>query len=294
MKVYDVFGAMPVRPRPRPRARDLGALSDEYAQNVSDFKTLLSKNREAAQKKYEQEHAGEEVHHPPQAPEPPPYSPPNPPPEEPDTREARDFSREGAVGPEANLPPQMGPIAVHGGDEVPPPIPLPPKTPGGHAPVVTGVPDWNDRYIPPIVPPLPPEPETSACGPGYSRTVPGGPCVPNTPSQDISGWGCYKCPDGSQVWTRTPGPGCTPTGYSAEECRKPNPVITPPNSWTMPNVTGATTTNAGVFAGGEALDTGAASFAGGGLLSGAVRLRRSHNLGAPALFRPIPLARRPW
>lgn len=272
----------------------LGGLLDDYNQNVSDFKSMLSKQNQAAQKKYEQEHKGEEVYHPPAAPEAPPSQPP---PEEPDIREARDFSREGAVGPEANLPPPMPPISVHAGDEVPPPFPLPPQMPGGHAPVVTGIPDRG--WYPTALPPLPPEPETSACGPGYSRTVPGGPCVKNTPTEENYGYACYQCPDGSAKWTKTPGEGCTPTGSSEADCKpQPKPLPPPVYPWTMPgvmpNVTGATTTGAGIFAGGEALDAGAASFAGGGLLSGTVRLRRSHDFGTPALFRPIRMARRPW
>lgn len=293
MKVFDIFGALPARKRRMDdmlmsNPRGLSGLSEDYATNVNNFKGILAKLNDKARAMEAHAHAGEEVYHPPQTPE---YNPPPTP-------------TEGAIGPEMNTPPLAPPITVHGGndeeEEGSLPTLVPPKTPGGHAPVVTGVPNWNDKYSPPVLQPLPPEPETSACGPGYSRTVPGGPCVKNTPTEENYGYACYTCPDGSTKFTKTPGPGCTANGASEADCKPQTPTLPNPlKPWltsppAMPNITSPVTTGAGTFAGGEPLDTGAATFAGGGLLSGTVRLRRSHDLGAPAFSRPIRMARRPW
>lgn len=97
------------------------------------------------------------------------------------------------------------PIMVHGGDEIPPPVPTPPASPGGHAPVVTGIPT-GDYGAPPIsYPPVPePGPETQPCPPGTTRLVPGGPCVPDVAT-------------GDELHRRYPPPGTTDTGY-VEPC----------------------------------------------------------------------------
>lgn len=294
MKVYDMFGAMPARKQRRmdegllSNPRGLSGMLDDYNQNVSDFKTTLAKISQAAREKEAQERAGQETYHAPQTPQ---YQEPEPPPtpQEPESGGAKDFTpeREGALGPEMNLPGQMGPIAVYGGDEVPPPVPVPPKTPGGHAPVVTGIPDWADRWYP-TQPIVIPGNDTSVCKPGYTRTEPGGPCLKDTPSEDTAGFGCYTC-GGDLVWTDTPSARCYATGYDRETCKKSGG-----GTASLPNIPGGLTAPA-IPSITAPFDTGGyTSFAGGSMMSGVKRLQRLDGMGAPAFSRPIKVVRRPW
>lgn len=79
----------------------------------------------------------------------------------------------------------MPPIMVQGGDEVPPPVPTLPPHPGAHAPVSTGIPTGEYGWPPLSYPPVPePGPYTGPCPRGFTRTTPGGPCLPNVPSKD--------------------------------------------------------------------------------------------------------------
>jgi hypothetical protein len=280
MKVYDMFGAMPARKQRRmddgllSNPRGLSGLSDDYTSNVNSFKDILAKLNKAASDKEAQARAGQETYHAPQTPE---YRPPPPPP----------TPREGAIGPEMNLPPLQPAISVNPGDEVPPPFPVMPKMPGVHPPVVTGIFDPNDRYYPPNIPPLPPDPETSACGPGYTRTAPGGPCLKNTPTGENYGAACYSC-GGSMKWTSSPGAGCIPTGYDEATCKASGGGV--PALPYVPSY-GAAPVTPSVMA---PPDTSSyTSFAGGGM-DGIARLRRMDGMGAPAFSRPIKLTRKLW
>lgn len=258
-----------------PQRRQLG-LAEGYEADVASFKNAVAKAQDEARARYNEAHKDEQVYHPPAN----PVQPPPAPPEEPDTREARDFSREGAIGPEANLPGTSGVISVVAGDEVPPPVPVPPQTPGGHAPVVTGIPDWNDRYYPPTLPPLPPE--TKPCPAGQARMYPEGPCQAYKPvaSQDPSREGCYAC-GGTLKWGYGGG-NCIPNGYDEHTCKASGGGLTLP---TIP--TGGTTTSSLIN---SPADSGFTQFAGGGLMSG----RGLFGLGAPAYSRPIRIAGRRW
>ena len=192
----------------RPPARRLGGMLEDYQNEINALKDKLSR----LQKPYMQPEP------PPSAfPAAPPYPPPPPPPPPPSgqlncyTRpdgsaywgypdgvstpnNLTEFQCMGAANPRPVEPPEppsvtsevdypgtgMPPISVEAGDEVPPPVPNPPAGfPGGHPPVVTGIPGGEEGHPPYSYPPQPTEEQLRECPVGTVWAAPGDTCPPN-------------------------------------------------------------------------------------------------------------------